>query len=140
MEKESRFNGYHFPDPSIPPSRPSFREAMEMAREQLEYPECYTANEARQVAEIIPIIAEVYLLAPDKPIRVSGEWLDGYTVQEIFRQIRREHLIMVYDEFSKLRASIKNVKAYLRTMLYNSVFAMEAQISNRVNGLGLEDL
>lgn len=139
MEKENRFNGYHSPDPSLPPSRLSFREAMEMARAQAEYPECYTAQEARQVAEIIPIIAEVYLLAPDKPIRVSGEWLDGYTVQEIFRQIRREHLIMVYDEFSRIRASVANVKAYLRTMLYNSVFTMEAQYTNKAKVYGLEE-
>ena len=83
--------------------------------------------------EICAIIAEVYMMAPDKPIRISGEWLDGFIVQEVFREVTMEHAQTVIDEFDRVTEDIVNKKAYLRTMLYNSVFTFNAHYTNRVN-------
>ena len=120
-------------DYSSPPLRPSFREALSRAKEQLEFPEMYDKIERPGLLELIYVIAEVYLMSPDRPIRISGEWLDGYAVQEVFSMIERDHLIMVKDEFERIDGEIKNKKAYLRTMLYNSVFSFEAHYTNLFN-------
>ena len=66
--------------------RPSFREAISRAERQVEYDiilqgEMVASGLAR---EVCMIIAEVYMMDPEKPIRISGEWLDGHVVQEVF--------------------------------------------------------
>ena len=119
------------PSAISPSLRPSFREAMCRAERQLD-PRYFRKEEREDARELCMILAEVYMMAPDKPIRISGEWLDGYIVQEIFGQITVDHGRLVLDEFSKLTDEIKNPKAYLRTMLYNSVFSMSAHYQNEV--------
>ena len=79
------------------------------------------------------IMAEVYMMDPDKPIRISGEWLDGHVVQQVFGELTRAHVEMVIGEFCRLTIDVRNKKAYLRTALYNSVFSIEAHYTNRVN-------
>ena len=126
-----------FKNRSIPPSfRPSFREAVSMAQEQVEYEIMqqdlhYAFRELAH--EVCMIIAEVYLMDPDKPIRISGEWLDGHVVQQVFSELTRDHVEMVIGEFNRLTCDIRNKKAYLRTALYNSVFSFNAHYTNRVN-------
>ncbi len=116
-------------------NRPSFREAISRAERQI----CKTdilvdkRLDAGLVREVCMIIAEVYMMDPEKPIRISGEWLDGYLVQEVFRELGRDHAEAVLDEFCKLVIDIRNKKAYLRTALYNIVFTFDAHYTNRVN-------
>lgn len=117
------------PSAISPSLRPSFREAMCRAVRQLDQ-RCFRKEEQERARELQLIMAEVYMMAPDKPIRISGEWLDGYVVQEVFRQLNSTHGRMVIEEFEKLTDQIKNPKAYLRTMLYNSVFSIESHYEN----------
>ena len=126
---EQKNDSYHSAAGRIPSLRPSFREAMCRAERQIDI-RCFAKEERKRARELCAIIAEVYMMAPDKPIRISGEWLDGYIVQEIFSQINEEHGRLVIIEFEKLTEPIKNPKAYLRTMLYNSVFSLEAHYEN----------
>ena len=115
------------------PSRPSFREVISRAERQARFPDCYDPREQKLAHELCKIIAEVYLMDPEKPIRISGEWLDGHVVAEVFGEITEDHVRSVMDEFSRQTEEIRNVKAYLRTMLYNSVFSLDSQAENRVN-------
>lgn len=112
--------------------RPSFREAISRAERQIGWREISTRDKVL-AHEICAIIAEVYMMAPDKPIRISGEWLDGFIVQEVFREVTMEHAEAVIEEFKRVTENIVNKKAYLRTMLYNSVFSLDAHYTNRVN-------
>lgn len=120
----------HTPQESLSrPSRLSFREAVRFAEGQIELhaiDERYRA----QARELCYIIAEVYLMNPDAPIRISGELLDGYVVQQVFGEIGAEHIMLVIENFNRSTYLIKNKKAYLRTSLYNSVFELEASIEN----------
>lgn len=119
----------------VPSLRPSFREAICRAERQVERDDilCDRAVDPGLLREICMIMAEVYMMDPDKPIRISGEWLDGHVVQQVFYEIEREHVQMVAGEFCRLTNDIRNKKAYLRTALYNSVFSIEAHYTNRVN-------
>lgn len=115
--------------------RPSFREAMRRAERQVEYDIMLGSKmiPSGLAWEVCMIIAEVYLMDPDKPIRISGEWIDGHVVQEVFGELTYEHVVMVIDEFCRLAIDVRNKKAYLRTSLYNSVFSFDAHYTNRVN-------
>ena len=106
--------------------RPSFREAMEIIRHDREI-------DPGLGRELCMIMAEVYMMDSEKPIRISGEWMDGHVVQQVFAELRRDHVVMVADEFCRLTSDIRNKKAYLRTALYNSVFSIDAHYTNRVN-------
>ena len=115
--------------------RPSFREAICRAERQVERDDILHDGTVFPplLREICMIMAEVYMMDPDKPIRISGEWLDGHVVQQVFCELQREHVQMVAGEFCRLTNDIRNKKAYLRTALYNSVFSIEAHYTNRVN-------
>ncbi len=124
------------PHSSLPPfSRLSFSEAIGRVAEQVGYADiCFDAGrECLLERELCAIIAEVYMLRPDREIRISGEWLDAEMVQSVFRELRREHIEAVATEFGRLTVEIRNKKAYLRTSLYNSVFTLSAHYTNKVN-------
>lgn len=115
--------------------RPSFREAISRAERQVEMEIIRQDREieAGLGRELCMIMAEVYMMDSEKPIRISGEWMDGHVVQQVFAELRRDHVVMVADEFCRLTSDIRNKKAYLRTALYNSVFSIDAHYTNRVN-------
>ena len=117
-----------------PSLRPSFRSAISRAERQVEYEVlCDNRIAPALVREVCMIMAEVYMMDPDKPIRISGEWLDGHVVQEVFSELTLEHVQTVIEEFCRLVCDIRNKKAYIRTALYNSVFTIEAHYENRIN-------
>lgn len=110
-------------------SRPSFREAVSRAEDQIEM-DCIDPRLKAQARELCFIMAEIYLMHPDSHIKISGEELDGYLVQQIFSEITNQHIVLVITNFNRNTYLIKNKKAYLRTALYNSVFELEADVSN----------
>jgi hypothetical protein len=113
-----------------PSLRPSFREAISRAEGQVEF-RCYKGGGLEKLAhELCCIMAEIYMMDPSGKVRISGEWLDTYVVQEVFGEITNSHLELVISDFSRLCIDIQNKKAYLRTMLYNSVFTLEADSVN----------
>ena len=87
-----------------PPSRPSFRSAISRAERQVEYRIIlHDGRLAPALAhEICMIMAEVYMMNPEHPIRISGEWLDGHVVQQVFGELTRDHVEMVIEEFCRL--------------------------------------
>ena len=115
--------------------RPSFREAISRAERQIAaWAICAdTPTDKPLVREICAIIAEVYMMHPERPIRISGEWLDGYVVQEVFGQLGQMHALAVIEQFRAVTDEIRNKKAYLRTSLYNSAFSLNAHYTNKVN-------
>ena len=119
--------------------RPSFREAISRAERQVGYREMLQRSDKlgyqfdmEIVHELCAIMAEVYMMSPDQKIRISGEWLEVERVQSVFEELTGEHLEKVVENFSRQEIEIKNKKAYLRTMLYNSVFSLCADYRNDV--------
>lgn len=130
LMKEKFFIGDDGKPVGVPSLRPSFRSAISRAERQVEYG-CYRGSErAPLLHELCCIMAEIYMMDPGGKVRISGEWLDAYLVQEVFGEIGHEHVETVMAEFSRLCCDIQNKKAYLRTMLYNSVFTLEADSVN----------
>jgi hypothetical protein len=81
-------------------------------------------------AELCLIIAEVNLLDLDAKIKIAGIETSAHIVQEVFTQIRSEHLEAVVSNFQRVYTPIYNKKSYLRTSLYNVVFELETGLLN----------
>lgn len=120
--------------------RPSFREAISRAEGQVGYNEMRVASEDLKhqmrmdlIHDLCAIMAEIYMMDPDRTVRISGEEMDVYMVQQVFHEIRRDHVLEVAQGFDRLNELVRNRKAYLRAMLYNSVFSVQASVVNDSN-------
>jgi hypothetical protein len=82
--------------------------------------------------ELCLVIAEVLIMNPDSVIRVAGAEMSAFVVQEVYGRLTAEHVELVISNFKQMATTIYNKKAYLRTMLYNSVFEREAHYTNEV--------
>ena len=117
---------------NVRPVRPSFREAFRRAAQQTELI-CFEGYPREDfMRELCYIIAEVYIIDPDSSIKISDEILPAYLVQEIFGELKLQHLELVESNFHDQTELIKNKRAYLRTALYNSVFEINAHYTNLV--------
>lgn len=77
--------------------------------------------------EIALIINEVLRLDADRVpfIRIGGEDKPTDEVQSVYCLFEREHAELVIEQVKQIRTPIKFKKAYLRTMIYNSIFEIE---------------
>lgn len=120
--------------------RPSFREAISRAERQVGYNEMKAARDDLEhqlrmdlIHDLCAIMAEIYMMDPARTVRISGEEMDVYMVQQVFKEIRRDQVVTVAAGFARLKDYVKNRKAYLRAMLYNSVFSVQADAVNDGN-------
>lgn len=119
---------------------PSFREAISRAEEQVGYRDMLKAAKGvralmdmQLIHECLAIMAEVYMMSDEREIRISGEWLEVRLVKEMYGAVTYEHLYDVVEAYESLTESVRNKKAYLRAMIYNSVFSLEASTINQIN-------
>jgi len=83
--------------------------------------------------ELCLIIAEVLILDKDSVIKINGSNIPVGLVQEIYSQIRNDHLRIIFSNFQNVYYRIYNKKLYLRTALYNAVFEIESHYVNDMN-------
>lgn len=121
-------------------NRPSFRAAITQAERQVGYNEMRAASEDLRhqlhmdlIHDLCAIMAEIYMMDPARTVRISGEEMDVYMAQQVFKEIRRDQVVTVAADFARLKDYVKNRKAYLRAMLYNSVFSVQADVVNDGN-------
>lgn len=108
-----------------------FEIALQKVCEKIEL-NAFASEDYQSARELSMIIAEVITLPPDVKIRVDGNDLPVYVVATIFNRLTHEHVNEVITRFRSLTYEVKNVKTYLRTALYNSVFELDNRISNEV--------
>ena len=82
--------------------------------------------------ELCLIIAEIHLINPAALIKVNGAEMEVGIVQEVYKQLKNDHIRLVFDNVQELSAKIFNKKAYLRTALYNAIFEIETHYTNLV--------
>lgn len=128
---EKKFIPQPVPTHSSPSVPTSFRDMLTRVKEQVEF-ESFEYRDKRLAGELCAIIAEVYLLAEktDGSINVEGVSVPYSMVEEIYETLNAAHLEYVIDYFKNATYSIRNVKAYLRVALYNSVFKLELTMEN----------
>ncbi len=118
---------------SVSPSqkRLTFPEAVAKAETQIDL--AYFPERLRpQAKEIALIIAEIYIMDPERSVRIAGEELDIYTVQQVFNILSYEHVMAVINSFNTIRYTVTNKRGYLRSSLYSVVFELNSGIENQV--------
>ena len=124
-----------FTQKSDPFINPSILSTLEHVKNQVEF-HCFAKLRTKWVdpfyGELCLIISEVLVMNPDTNIKINGSLISTYRVQEIFHQLRNDHLRLVYDNFQNVSCHIYNKKAYLRTALYNAFFELEAHFINEL--------
>ena len=145
-EKENNSNFCNDNVPSRPVlSRPSLFAELEAVKAQVEY-ESF-AREIRQGSgyyqidplyrELCLIIAEMNVRPPESVVRVRGSEMEAAIVQEVYRELRNEHLEHVAAKFREQTHLIHKKTAYLQTALYNVLFEYDASVTNDLRHSGL---
>ena len=104
----------------------SFKEAICIAEKQVEAHTFGTADRD-QIRTLCRVMAEVYMMPSDREVRIDGEMLSVAMVKDVYKEINASHVLEVLISLSAVQTEIKNIKAYLRTALYNSVFELDVK-------------
>ena len=115
------------------PMRPSLLAILSQVKAQVEY-HCFANLRTNWVdplyGELCLIISEVLAMNPDTTLMINGACVNTYLVQEVFTQLRNDHVRLVFKNFHNVLNHVYNKKAYLRTALYNSFFEIESNSAN----------
>jgi hypothetical protein len=76
--------------------------------------------------EMCLIISEVLVMNPESNLKVNGSVVKAYLVQDVFNQLRHDHVHLVFQNFQYATYQVYYKKAYLRTALYNAFFEIES--------------
>lgn len=99
----------------------TFRDTLNRIEKQIDI-ECFYQNERDLVRELFLIIAEVYRLSPSDRVKVDGQIYPAADVATVFEMLTADHIRQVIEKNNERKYPVKYRKAYLRTLLYNSVF------------------
>lgn len=113
------------------PVRLVFAEALAEAKEQMR-PDLLPPRDRRLAGELCAIAAEVYMLAAagEGTVRIEGEKVSCRMAAQVYRCLETEHLAHVIERYRTVSHTVRNLKAYLRTALYNAVFELELRSEN----------
>jgi len=115
--------------------RPSLLDTLTQVKRQVEY-DCFAQPYGRGLRidplfdDLCLIVAEVLVLNADSCIKINGNLLGTRLVQDIYLQLRCDHIRLVFNNFNKVSYPVRNKKSYLRTSLYNAAFELEADSTN----------
>lgn len=110
----------------------TFQRYLVEAEEQLETAAFVNDRKFPQYRELAKIVAEVYMLPGDLGINIDGRELSVSAVKDIYRNLNLDHITYVIEKFNSLEYEVRNIKTFLRTMLYNSVFEFESSLVKEV--------
>ena len=100
-------------------------------QKQIDY-DSFLPEDRPLAREIALIIAEIYRLPENADVRIGGITLSAGMVAEAYEQLGYSNVDIVIASFKKITYPVRNIKTYLRTALYNSVFELEARLENSV--------
>lgn len=111
----------------IPRRRLTFREAITKAEDQIGFHEYSRLHSCYGILhDMCRAMAEVYMMSPTTKIKVNGEELEAGMVADVLEQVTTEMAEIRAEELRETIADVTNIKAYLRSALYNKVFEFEA--------------
>lgn len=106
-----------------------FNQTFERVKYSVDF-EGFEESERDSAEELCLIIAEIFNLPPDTPIRIGGNDIPVEIVQVVYSRLAHEHIELVMSNFGRATYEIRHKKTYLRTALYNSVFEISAHYEN----------
>ena len=118
-----------------PSSGQSILKMLEQVKQQVEY-HCFSKLHIKWIdpfyEELCLVIAEVLVLNPDSTVKINSTNMYTRLVQEVYLQLKNDHVRLVFENFSNVSTHVYNKKAYLRTALYNAVFELQSHNTNEI--------
>lgn len=116
--------------------RPTFREAMSRVAKQVSL-DGFTQIAGKSVVmgadyqlakTLCMVMAEVYMAEPSYVVYCCGVQMPAEQVQAVYSELTGDHIECLIRKIQRSRGkAVKYQRPYLRTMLYNAVFELEAQ-------------
>ena len=111
------------------PHRMSFREAIAVAERQVGMNEIRRTDPLWPVMyDICRVMAEVYMAPPNMMMKMNGEELAAGMIAEVYRELTSESVTELATRIGRELGTVRFIKAYLRSALYNQAFEYEASI------------
>ena len=82
-------------------------------------------NEKRHIDEIITLMLDA-ICSPSPTVRINGTDIPTSAVRERFLQLDSEHIEYVLFAMERSKLEIRNIRAYLLTVLYNAPVTMDS--------------
>lgn len=114
----------------------SYESCLEELRESTGYNEHYRIGNkdiTRNYNEIIKVLADVMVLSPDDTVTINQVKLPAYIVQERFRCINSFDMDHIVESLRNNESKIRNVRAFILTVAYNTPSDMDAYYTAQVN-------
>ena len=114
----------------------TYQSCLEELRESTGYNEHYHIGNrdiARSYDEIIKVLADVMMLNPDDTVTINQVKLPAYIVQERFTKLNSFHMDYIVETLRNNESKIRNVRAFILTVAYNTPSDMDAYYTAQVN-------
>jgi len=120
-------------DGNMPGRRPvtSFRTALGRARKQAEI-DSWDRSVRALADELCKIVALIYVLPSENHVCIGGEIYPASVVAEVFEDLTPAHFDEAIKRLEAVKVPITNKRAYMTTVLFNSVFELESGDTNKV--------
>ena len=112
-------------------------EARETVKENIEYDIISGQYDKEQLDEIVELMTEVICTSRDK-VTVGKQDMPAEAVRSRFLKINSEHIEYIFWSLKRNATKIRNIKAYLTTVLYNAPATISnfyaAEVNHDMNG------
>lgn len=110
------------------PVRLSFGEVLSATLEQIDAGSI--DEDEGQVREIALIMADVYMLDRSATVMIGGQARHAGDVQDMYREVGAMQVTDIIEAFNRVDYEVRNIKAYLRTAIYNAALTAEHRFQN----------
>lgn len=104
----------------------------EVIRKNIEYPWLVKQYGQDRVDEIVELMVET-IMTPKEYITIEGTIYPQQLVRERYMKLTSEHIQYVFECMDSITTKIRNIKAYLRTTLYNASTTIDNYYRAEVN-------
>ena len=121
-----------YPDRGMDGTEEKIDAYRECIRENIDY-QCFRPQDMESVDELVELMADTMLVPDRGTVRVAGTEKPAPVVKGRFMKLAHSHIEYVIGCMQKHTGKIRNIKAYLLTVLYNSTLTISSYYRAEVN-------
>lgn len=106
-------------------------QVVKFIKKQIDFDNIVTRTNFNLLNEIVMILFDTYF-SNESVIKIDGVDRPTALVIDVLKQITSYHVLAVIEDFKNCTKRIIKIRAYLLTMLYNSVLEMNFKVTNEV--------
>ena len=142
-DKQEPYNNNHFNKNHLSINRDDEIDEMgayrDLIKEQIEYDIMCERYERERVDEVVELMLDV-VCGKQETIKIGGVEYPSEAVKSRFLKLSAEHIEYVFDSVDRNPSKIRNIRAYMRSVLYNAPTTIDsyyrAEVNHDMNGGG----